>query len=89
MMLVCVSFHVLTQDPDVVIDSEHAPLLRPPIHILQFGNRVHPYSGARACGTHTADHTLLTLHTAHMIIFRAERGLCVTCAEESRAQQSR
>ncbi len=39
----------LTQDPDVVIDSKHAPLLRPSIHLLQFGDRVHPDSSTRAC----------------------------------------
>lgn len=39
----------ISQDPDVVVDSKHAPLLRPSIHLLQFGNRVHSYSSTRAC----------------------------------------
>lgn len=39
----------LTQYPNVVIDSKHASLLRPSIHLFQFGNGVHSYSSTSAC----------------------------------------
>lgn len=39
----------ITQYPNVVIDSKHASLLRPSIHLFQFGNGVHSYSSTSAC----------------------------------------
>lgn len=39
----------ITQYPNVVINSKHASLLRPSIHLFQFGNGVHSYSSTSAC----------------------------------------
>lgn len=39
----------ISQDADVVIDSKHAPLLRPSVQLFQFGNSVHSYSSTSAC----------------------------------------
>lgn len=39
----------VTQYPNVVIDSKHAPLLSPSVHLFWFGNSMHSNSSTTAC----------------------------------------